>query len=872
MNNQAINSSFWQLISGKTIEIPNYQREYAQGRKNRRAEGIKKGLVDAFYSALTDDTPLELDFIFGGKENNDDDKFHPVDGQQRLTILYLLHWYIFQRTNDEAALCTLKDHFSYATRTTSRTFCEKTCENDSSLNWGEDKLSVQLEDKSWFTGAMGHDPTVQSMLEVLDCIHQKFCGENDFKGFADKLKGQNCPITFYYYDLSENGTSVYVRDLYIKMNARGLPLTDFEIFKAELQKNVSDLQGFDLLKGCFESRKGYFESCKIGDSSAERITLIGKFNNEYTNFFFDLINDKETTSEKFDRAMMNFINEIFRADFFCAVSEKGVPQKNYRQDHDDIKRMSGKEFYNFIKDSGELLVNKYKEADRRNETGITSKDAQNAFVSSLTRIIDLLNFFSESGDKTIFKKDYPREIGYALFDDLFKGNIADNKNNSGLAVDPLVPNTLPFGDFVARNALYAFLENAFLKKFDVLKDEDAKNNYEAWNRFVWKIVRNTDFKGFNEAVETLRGLRQICEKISISVYDVLNHIKKLSRTKKAKDDEFEFEFDDSIQVNGSRAVTMGGRSARLQFEEELLKAKRIIGDSRWEEKIKDAENYFSADGQIWFLFDLAKKDGIYDLDNFNKAFAIAKALFDKEKRLNVNEVPSSLFERAVLAVGAYDPDFTDKDHLEQMSGEGNNSKRFIGKDFREHLLARGKDWYDVTIKLLKTMVDENVQDVKTWLGNYIVNAAGEPNFEKLPEWKKIFIQYNLLDKNVGGFNFTNWFEPEKWNSDKDRLIAVYNTAKRRISSGELHSFALALEIQKYLHKDNTITYHVSDVEGYLGENNLPNRYFTIKCSEREPLNVYYVNGNFVADGVEIDKSIEAACEKLCSNLGIRSDG
>ena len=149
MNNQAKNSSFWQLISNKQIEIPNYQREYAQGRNNNRAEGIRKGLVEALYSALENNSPLELDFIFGGKEdNNNDDEFHPVDGQQRLTILYLLHWYIFQRTNDETALNTLKDHFSYATRTTARTFCEKICDGGLSLNWNEDTLSVQLKDKS----------------------------------------------------------------------------------------------------------------------------------------------------------------------------------------------------------------------------------------------------------------------------------------------------------------------------------------------------------------------------------------------------------------------------------------------------------------------------------------------------------------------------------------------------------------------------------------------------------------------------------------------------------------------------------------------------------------------------------------------------
>lgn len=846
MNHQAKNSSFWQLISNKQIEIPNYQREYAQGRNNNRAEGIRKGLVEALYSALENNSPLELDFIFGGKEdNNNDDEFHPVDGQQRLTILYLLHWYIFQRTNDETALNTLKDHFSYATRTTARTFCEKICDGGLSLNWNEDTLSVQLKDKSWFTGAMGYDPTVQSMLVVLDCIHQKFCAKSDFTDLANKVKSGNCSITFFYYDLSDNGTSFNVRDLYIKMNARGLQLTDFEIFKAELQKKTPS--GFDLLKK-------YFESHKIEDSQTERVKLIGKFNTDYTNFFFKLINEKGTVSEKFDQAMMNFINEIFRTDFFCAVSEKGVSQKDYRYDHDTIKRLHGKEFYNFIKDSGKLLIDRYIEPNKGKETEkITYDDAQNAFNSSLTRIITLLDMFSDSSKETIFKKEPSEEIGYALFDDLIVGD----KNVSGLAVDPSEDKTLSFGDFVARNALYTFIE-----KSGVPKDENTEKNYKAWNRFVWKIVRNTDFKSFNEAVETLRGLRQICEKISTSVYEVLSSIEKIG-----KDENREFQF-----IKESESVTMGS-PARLQFEEEALKARLIIKDDNWEGEIITAENHFSADGQIWFLLDLAKRDDTWDLNNFKTAVTITEKLFDKDKKLKVE---SSLFERALLAVGAYDNNFKEKDHLEQMSSKARNTKKFVGKDFHEHLSHRyaaandmpEKDRYDVVFNLLETMVEEKAKDIIGWLKEYIKNAIKEHYFSDLPEWKKILIQYDIFEKTAGGFQFKNCFESEAW-SDDSSAIAIFNTQTRRINSGELHSFALALKIQSNLPGSN-IKYYPSSSETYL-DNNFPNRYFTVEYPGKETLKIGYKNGNFLIDNSDTGTGdIEKAADELCKRLGLQS--
>ena len=848
MNNQATNGSFWRLINHKKIEIPNYQREYAQGRDNRRAKGIRMGLVEALYSALKSNTALELDFIFGGKEGGNVGEFHPVDGQQRLTILYLLHWYLFQRTDDEDALGILKEHFLYATRTTSRTFCENICKS-SSLNWNEDKLSVQLKDRPWFTGAMGYDPTVRSMLVVLDCIHDKFCKERDFTDFANKLKGEDCPITFYYYDLSDNGVAFNVRDLYIKMNARGLPLTDFEIFKAELQKNVPSGSGFDLLKK-------YHESLEIKDSSAERVKLIGEFNNEYTNFFFDLINGEDTTSEKFDQAMMNFINEIFRADFFCSVSKKGVSQKNYRYDHDTIKCMSGKEFYNFIKDSGEPLIGKYIDSET---TKVTQAEAQEAFTSSMKRIIMLLDLFSKNSQETIFTKNYSRKIGYALFDDLIVGD----KDVSGLAVDPFGDKTLSFGDFVARNALYAFLE-----KFSIPKDEDSRNKYEEWNRFVWKIVHNANFKGFNEAVETLRGLRQICKEISTSVYDVL------SRIEEVKDEHGEL--TGVFKFNDGKLVVMGS-PARLQFEEELLKAKHIADDNKWEQAIKEVEDYFSANGQIWFLLDLAKEGDVCDsncvLNKFNTAATIAKKLFDKDKNLTVSP---SLFERALLAVGADDNAFKDKDHLEQMSKMARKSKKFIGKDFHEHLSHRyavgdtlEKDRYDVTIALLKTMVDEKVQNINVWLEDYIKNAKNKSNFADLPEWKKIFIQYDLLNKNVEGVAFQNCFEPEVWSEDSS-AIAIYKTSTKRINSGELHSFALALEIQNELPEGSNMKYYFSDDEKYL-ENSFPNRYFTIECPDKKTLKIGYMNGEFVTDSSgasKISGTIGEAHDKLCERLGI----
>ncbi len=92
--------TFWSLLSNKGgIVIPIIQRAYTQGGRGNDEAVAKKG--EAFLQYLVDaligvKPAAELDFIYGTIEN---DKVQPLDGQQRLTTLFLLHWYVAQREN-----------------------------------------------------------------------------------------------------------------------------------------------------------------------------------------------------------------------------------------------------------------------------------------------------------------------------------------------------------------------------------------------------------------------------------------------------------------------------------------------------------------------------------------------------------------------------------------------------------------------------------------------------------------------------------------------------------------------------------------------------------------------------------------------------
>ena len=803
-NMPAQRTSFWKLIEQEAIQIPNYQREYAQGRENRRAKLIREGFVRSLYDAIQNGCPLELDFIFGGRETGEvPDTFRPVDGQQRLTILFLLHWYIFMRAGKTDDLTKLGRKFSYATRTTSEVFCKKVADGSLPICFVPDKgdgISAQIRDLPWFTGAMSSDPTVRSMLTVIDCIHKQFADMCDYTEAAEKLVSDDCPISFFFLDWNHAfGTSSGVRDLYIKMNARGVQLTDFELFKANLQKKDDGNNRFDLLAKYLRDE----------DTASERVKIIGKFNNEYTNFFFNLIDegkiirsdDHSSKCQMFDISMMNFINEVFRMNYFCTISRLGINAKKYRADNDVFRQMRGKEFSAFIDTRGEMLNDtrgemlhcKYWKSEQDHLAAIP--EIEKTLVASFDNIVKLLDAMSKSG---IGLKTDEKPCRYSL------GEIMRR-----YAVDPLSNHALPAKDSLIRMALYAFL-----LRFGIPESGEQKSAFSEWSRFVWKIDKNSEFKNFDEVVDTLRGYRTILET--------------------CKDCSAE-SVTSAIANFGNESSAKLGAPAQLQLEEEKIKANLIISDKgyAWEEAIREAEDYYSDCGQIWFLLDLSKKkesDG-YDYDRFRRAFRLSKRIFDSYRQ--VKKADYKLFERALLAVKSAGT----KDHLLSMGISTPNTKRFVGDKFAAHISHqyceskddKDRDKYSITLDLLQEMTESNeVADVNRWLHDYI--DAGSSSVD----WKEIFIRYPLQDANVKGLSSKNGFEPAAW-EDNRQYTAVYTNEKKRTECGELHSFLLAWRLSE---AGIDVHYHTDSNDQYM-ENGFPNRYFEIKETE-----IGYMDGAF----------------------------
>lgn len=209
------------------IVIPAIQRDYAQGREDKKATEVRKTLLDDIFS---DKPEIDFNLIFGSREEYGGKTcFIPVDGQQRLTTLFLLYLYNSKVNGVETDGL---NKFTYETRRAAADFCKAIVDND----WEnqKDKLSDSIKDCNWFMQYWNQDPTVISMLRMLDDI-QKRAPEGNFKEKLDR-------ITFYFYDLKQNGLN---ETLYIKMNGRGKPLTVFENLKAAIDNILPEKSNYD---------------------------------------------------------------------------------------------------------------------------------------------------------------------------------------------------------------------------------------------------------------------------------------------------------------------------------------------------------------------------------------------------------------------------------------------------------------------------------------------------------------------------------------------------------------------------------------------------------------------------------------------------
>lgn len=216
----------------RQVCIPLLQRDFAQGRTDGDIPRIRREFVGALHHAVTSGESLDLDYVFGDLTGG---AFTPLDGQQRLTTLFLLHWYLAAQA-DQLKAGAAWTAFTYGARASARAFCEALVAQRPPPSITA--LSGWVRDQAWFLATWRHDPTVNAMLVVLDEIHDRFRTEDCTAAWRRMVNTERPAITFCVLPIAGIGRP---DDLYVKMNSRGKPLTSFESFKARFEQTLESV-------------------------------------------------------------------------------------------------------------------------------------------------------------------------------------------------------------------------------------------------------------------------------------------------------------------------------------------------------------------------------------------------------------------------------------------------------------------------------------------------------------------------------------------------------------------------------------------------------------------------------------------------------
>lgn len=324
--------TFYSFIKEHKIQIPLIQRDYVQGlaldnkSKEKRDDFVAK-LLNAL---LPDKTSYNLDFIYGAKENFGTDlpqvtesPFLPLDGQQRLTTLYLLHWCLLQlsqteknSTEEEKNVFTnrikILSKFSYKTRISSRRFCQKLTDN----TFKPESLVKQIKNKYWFDNDMESDPTVQAMIEMLQQI-ETMLEEEKYKNYLSDMTDNLFLHERITFNLLNMDSYNLTDGLYVKMNARGKELTTFENWKAEFIALISDNS---------EDKKRFTRGIEHEWNDVFWPIAYNRYYNESKKD-----NHEDIEYPRIDESFMNFFDNFCRLYYFITSDKKNLNAEDFKK-------------------------------------------------------------------------------------------------------------------------------------------------------------------------------------------------------------------------------------------------------------------------------------------------------------------------------------------------------------------------------------------------------------------------------------------------------------------------------------------------------------------------------------------------------------
>jgi len=555
-------SNFRNLIEKNEIVIPLIQRDYAQGRKEEENKARK--FLEAILDGMNSKNGLNLDFIYGS--SIDDNKFTPLDGQQRLTTLFLLYFYLSLK--DDNIVIDELSKFTYEVRASSTDFIEELVQNKNNLS--AVNLRLNIEKSNWFFLSWNNDPTVISLLNMIDLIEEIFINES----FSDLEK-----ITFDTLLLNEFNLT---DELYVKMNSRGKPLSDFENFKSEFEKSVEK---------------------RFENNREEEFKFKSKMDNEWLHIFWEVSKYDPVKAENIYFNFFSNITLFFTLKDIDTLEEFDLFKYGYvPQDIDDIS----------------VILNRL----------ISYTDTQNHQIRDVNIFENFLQPYIKGGRSGITYEN--RAIFYALI-------------------------------------------KFFLK---VGNYEDNKSIFTSWMRVNFNLINNIAF----DKIELFKNAIEIIDILSENIQDIYTHIQ-----------------------------TVELKNPSSQFSEEVLKARLIIQNNKWEKELLIAEKHWYLDGEIKFLLNFSEDD-INKFIKYREKFIL---LFDNKKlNDNKNTEYQTLIHRALLSFEE------DKDDLGYLKYTQHGKNRYTFCSYDNRLRVKNENWrrvfnsqyFSSLLDLLSTDIEKNLKD------------------------------------------------------------------------------------------------------------------------------------------------------------------
>ena len=691
--------SFKDLLSLGKIRIPEIQRDYAQGRLGRKVNAIRKEFVHTLLLVVKGKRPVaELDFVYGSNQNN---AFEPLDGQQRLTTLFLLHWMMGVAVNDGK-----HSLFTYETRSTSEEFCNELVQHPAkqyidealkkrAMNEEEDNDKKQkkpdtpsyfIKGRDWFKWEWKYDPTILSMLVMIDAIYEEMIPDWSMDLTVCQKNLEN--ITFNLLNLGEFGLS---NELFIKMNARGKQLSDFDKLKStleeelQIQQGETDEQGMPLASEKEEER---WRSLMDGP-------WIDFFWHKYARA---KIEDTENASEEERKKQRLYAAKLTELQFKKLLLRLVALQLFENNNCNEKLCVAA---YNIDETEIDDLLMEYTDS-----LLTVRSDGQHSVLSSSQPTINFRQLIADV-NSLIFQDDLGTywEIPYLL------PKISHIGNDNSTLLDSFLETNVANDVELVFYAMLLFLraypkpidgdgQAEFLFRKDLHKE--WLKNLECWVRSTRNILLNNNnnqrIDKMTYAKEATQGLKQMVEDFVSFVKEHALNVESDETTVK----KFFAGTDKNYQ-----------RLDNQSLAEERIKAKYILEDATWESCIDEAERHPYLWGQIRSLLNWSEQKIDLFKEYSERLLRLLNFISDYENRK---------FYYAAMLVFAPDC-WKDSNRLFVYNNDRDNSfKRYL----REH--TKQEYAYGANIKALLDLWKNEYSDktVMEFLNDVIASETAKP--------------------------------------------------------------------------------------------------------------------------------------------------